>query len=207
MPIDAARQRGDVALQLGDAEDAADAYREVLAYDPRDAEALLGLARSHVAEGDGEEALDVFVRLEQAHPDFLAHEAGSDFHFALYQAAKQAQRRGDSTLALRRVRRLQALDPDHGGLEELVIEVLIAEGSRLAVAGRLEAAEVLFQEALGWGTPGDEVAASAALARMLLERGLIDRAISVLSDALLRHPDAPELSRLMERALKIRYPQ
>jgi Flp pilus assembly protein TadD len=202
-----ARERGDVALGLGNSADAADAYREALSIEPRDPEALLGMARSHVAQGDGEAALVVFGRLAAADPAYFEVEAATDFHFALYQAAKQALRRGDSTLALRQVRRLQELDPDHGGLEGLETDVLIREGGRLQVAGRPEAAEVLLQEALGRGTPEADREGAVALAVALLERGQTDRAISVLSDALLRHPGDPELRALMDGALEIRYPQ
>ena len=202
-----ARERGDLALQLGEIEDATDAYREALASDPDDPWALLGVARCHVAQGDGEASLDDFGRLATLDPAFFEQEAATDYHFALYQSAKQAQRRGDSALALRRVRRLRELDPGHGGLEELETDVLILEGGRLQVAGRQGEAEALFREAMGRGTPQADRAGSAALARALLERGQTDRAISVLSDALLRHPSASDLQALMDRALEIRYPQ
>lgn len=202
-----ARERGDVALALGNPVDAADAYREALSIEPKDPPALLGMARSHVAQGDGEAALVFFGRLAAADPTYFEAEAATDFHFALYQAAKQALHRGDSTLALRQVRRLRELDPDHGGLEELETEVLILEGGRLQVAGRPEAAEALLQEAMGRGTPEADREAAVALASALLERGQNDRAISVLSDALLRHPGDSELRALMDGALEIRYPQ
>jgi tetratricopeptide (TPR) repeat protein len=202
-----ARERGDVALQLGEIEDATDAYRDALASDPRDPQALLGMARCYIALGNGEAALDEFGRLAATNPRFLEGEAATDYHFALYQAAKQARRRGDSTLALRRVRRLRELDPDHGGLDELETDVLILEGGRLQVMGRQQEAEALFLEAMGRGRPQADRAGSAALARALLERGQTDRAISVLSDALLRHPGAADLQALMDRALEIRYPR
>jgi len=204
---DLARERGDVALRVGDIADAADAYREALAADPRDPEALLGMARCHVALGNGEAALGVFERLATVDPAFFETKAATDYHFALYQSAKQALRQGDSALALRRVRRLRGLDPDHGGLEELETDALILEGGRLQVAGRPEAAEALYREAMGQGSPEASRAGAAALARALLDRGQYDRAISVLSDALLRHPDDPDLRALMDGALEIRYPQ
>lgn len=205
-PGQLARERGAVALGLGEVDDAADAYRSALSYDPHDPEALYGLARCHVALGDGEAALDAFASLEQADPLFFQQKAGTDYHFALYQAAQQALRRGDSTLALRRVRKLQALAPDHGGLPELATETLIAEGGRLQVAGHPDEAEALFSEALGQSSPEAGAAAAAALAEALMERNRMDPAISVLSDALLRHPDDAHLRGLMDRALEIRYP-
>jgi len=202
-----ARERGDTALQIGDVEDALDAYREALAYEPRNPHALLGLGRCENALGDGEAALDVFGRLAGVDPDFFARDATTDHRFALYQAAEQAWRRGDSTLALRRLRRLRELDPDHGGLDALEREVLIAEGGRLQVAGQEEAAEALFIEALGRDEDWADPEAAAAMAEVLMERGQLDGAISVLSDALLRSPGDARLQGLMDRALEIRYPR
>jgi predicted Zn-dependent protease len=198
-------ERGEVALRVGDTEDAADAYRRALAYRRDGPEGLHGLARSHVAQGDGESAIGVFARLERADPDYFRERVGADYHFALYQAAKSRLRRGDSARALELLRRLERLDPEHSGLTALRTQVLIAEGGRLQVAGRSEEAEVLFREALG----GDEsgAAATLGLAETLMESGRLDTAITVLSDALLRHPEDPRLQALMDRALEIRYPE
>lgn len=206
-PYELARERGDVALQIGDVEDAADSYREALAYEPRDPDALIGLARCQIALGDGEAALDIFIQLAQADPAYFERETANDYRLALYQAAKQAYRRGDSTLALRRVRRLRALGFDSGGLDQLERQVLIAEAGRFQVAGEPETAEALFREALGPGGEWADPSSAAELAEALIERGHTDRAISVLSDALLRSPDDARLGALMDRALEIRYPR
>jgi hypothetical protein len=48
--------------------------------------------------------------------------------------------------------------------------------------------------------------AAQALAEILIERQRPGLAISVLSDAQRRHPQAAALEALMERALDIRYP-
>jgi tetratricopeptide (TPR) repeat protein len=203
-PYRAELERGEVALSLGDPEDAADAYRRALAYRHDDPEGLHGLARSYVAQGDGESALDVFTRLERADPDYFREHATTDYHFALYQAARNRLRRGDSTRALKLVRRLERLDPDHGGLEGLRTQALIAEGGRLQVAGRPEEAEACFREALGSEAGGAD--AILGLARTLMESGRVDTAISVLSDALLRHPEDRRMRALLDHALKVRYP-
>lgn len=203
-PYGAEVERGGIALGLGSPEDAADAYRAALTWRRDGPEALHGLARCYVAQGDGEAALELFAQLERSAPDYLREEAATDYHFALYQAAKARLYRGDAAAALRLARRLRALDPGHGGLEELLVEALLAEGGRLQVAGHPEEAQALFRESLG----GDDVGPDPyrALAERLLETGQLDTAISVLSDALERHPRDPRLEALMDRALDLRYP-
>jgi predicted Zn-dependent protease len=197
-------ERGEVALRVGEPEDAVDAYRRALAYRSDEPEGLHGLARAYVAQGDGESALGVFARLERADPDYFRERATTDYHFALYQAARNRLRRGDSARALELLRRLERLDPDHSGLEALRAQALIAEGGRLQVAGRPEEAELLFREALGSDAAGAD--ATLGLAETLMESGRVNTAISVLSDALLRHPEDRRVQALMERALAIRYP-
>jgi predicted Zn-dependent protease len=203
-PYQVELERAEVALRVGEPEDAVDAYRRALAHRSDDPEGLHGLARSYVAQGDGESALGVFARLERADPDYFHEQATTDYHFAIYQAARNRLRRGDSARALELVRRLERLDPDHSGLEALRAQALIAEGGRLQVAGRPEEAEVLFREALGSDAAGAD--ATLGLAETLMESGRVNTAISVLSDALLRHPNDRRVQALMDRALAIRYP-
>jgi predicted Zn-dependent protease len=203
-PYEAEFERGEVDLRVGDPEDAADAYRRALAYRHDDPEGLHGLARSYVAQGDGESALGVFAQLERADADYFREQASTDYHFALYQAARNRLRRGDSARALELIGRLEHLDPDHSGLEALRTQALIAEGGRLQVAGRPEEAEVLFRAALGSEAAGAD--ATLGLARTLMESGRVNTAISVLSDALLRYPEDRRVQALLDRALEIRYP-
>jgi len=203
-PYEVELERGEVALRVGDPEDAADAYRRALAHRRDEPEGLHGLARSYVAQGDGESALGVLARLERADPDYFRERATTDHHFAIYQAAKNRLRRGDSARALELLRRLERLDPEHSGLKALRTQALIAEGGRLQVAGRPEEAEVLFREALGSDAAG--VDATLGLAETLIQSGRVNTAISVLSDALLRHPEDHRVKVLLDRALEIRYP-
>jgi predicted Zn-dependent protease len=203
-PYEIEFERGEVALRVGEPEDAADAYRRALAYRRDEPEGLHGLARSYVAQGDGESALGVFARLKRADPDYFRERASTDYHFAIYQAAKSRLRRGDSARALELLRGLERLDPEHSGLEALRTQVLLVEGGRLQVAGRPEEAEMLFREALGSDAAGAD--ATLGLAEILMESGRVDTAISVLSDALLRHPEDRRMQALMDRALEIRYP-
>jgi len=203
-PYEVELERGEVALSVGDSQDAADAYRRALAYRRDEPEGLIGLARSYVAQEDWESALGVFAQLERADPDYFREQAATDYHFALYQAARSRLARGDSASALELVRRLERLDPGHSGVEELRTQALIAEGGRLQVAGRPVEADALFREALGGDAAGLD--ATLGLVETLLESGRVDTAISVLSDALLRHPEDRRVQTLLDRALEIRYP-
>ena len=198
-------ERGDVALRMGHGEDAADAYRAALALRPGDPSALEGLARAHLARGDGEAALDTLVRLERQDPGRVQERAGAELRRALFLAAGRRLRLGDSAGALRLLRRLEGLDPGHPGLQPLWVDCLVAESGRLRVAGRGEEAASLLREAVGADAADGDLAFTLAVS--LMERGRLDTAISVLSDALLRHPEEPRLQALMERALRIRYPK
>lgn len=204
-PYEVEVERGEVALHSGDPEEAAEAYRRALAYRHDEPEGLQGLALSYIAQGDEESALGVFERLERTDPDYLKERAATDYHFAIYQVAKSRLYRGDSARALELLRRLERLDPGHSGVEALRMQALIAEGGRLQVSGRREEAEVLLREALGAGAAGTD--ATLGVARTLIESGRVDTAISVLSDALLRHPADRRMQALMDRALEIRYPK
>jgi predicted Zn-dependent protease len=195
-------ESGGAALEQGQPEDAADAYRAALDLRPDSAPALLGLARTHLALGEGEQALAVLARLEREHPGFQAERAGAELRRALFAAAEERLRRGDSAGALRVLGRLAELEPGYPGREALEREALLAEAGRLRVAGRLEEAQALLRE-LRSGTQQDP---DLALAAALLEGGRVDTAISILSDALTRRPGDARLRALMARALRIRYP-
>ncbi len=198
-----ALRRGDTALSLDDPEEALRAYREVLAADPRNPGALLGLARAYVATGDAEAALEIFAGLELAAPEVFG--AGRDaYQQALDAAASSRAERGDAAGGLRFLRRLAELDPARAGLAERLRIAIVAEGERLLLEGRPSAAEGLFQEVLR-AAPG-QIEATLGLARSLLERGSVDEAIRVLSDASVRHPGDDRIEALMDRAIEIRYP-
>jgi predicted Zn-dependent protease len=197
-------ERAERALASGEAEDAADAFRNALAFHPESKQALHGLARSYSARGDGESALLVFSELKRVDAGYFRDRAAADHRFALYQAARSRLWRGDPARALEALRQLRALEPDHPGLRDLMPRALIAEGGRLLVAGRGEEAEVLFREATG--ERPSEADMVVELAEKLVEMGLTDTAITVLSDALLRNPNDERLISLMDRALEIRYP-
>jgi predicted Zn-dependent protease len=197
-------ERAERALASGEAADAADAFRNALAFHPESKQALHGLARSYSARGDGESALLVFSELKRVDVSYFRDRAAADHRFALYQAARSRLWRGDPARALEALRQLRALEPDHPGLRDLMPRALIAEGGRLLVAGRGEEAQVLFREATG--ERPSEADMVVELAEKLVEMGLTDTAITVLSDALLRNPNDERLISLMDRALEIRYP-
>jgi predicted Zn-dependent protease len=50
------------------------------------------------------------------------------------------------------------------------------------------------------------VEAILGLAQVLIERGRVDEAIRLLSDASVRHPQDGRIEELMDRAIEIRYP-
>ena len=196
--------RAEFALVAGEAEDAADAFRSVLTLHPGCSEALHGLARSHVARGDGESALAVFSELKRVDPGYFRDRAAADHQFALYQAGRSRFWREDPAGALQMLRRLRALDPDHPGLRAVMPAVLIAESGRLQLIGRGEEAAALLLEATR-ERPSD-AGMIVALVEKLVETGRSDTAISLLSDALLQNPGDERLVSLMDRALDIRYP-
>ena len=148
--------------------------------------------------------MTALLRLESRHPAYARNHAGADLRFALYQAAKQHLWAGDSARALELGDRLAVLEPSHAGLAELRAEARLLEAARLYVGGRVPEAEKLTAELVGRRVVGGD--AAAALAASLIERHRAQLAISVLSDALRRHPHAAPLEALMERALDIRYP-
>ena len=200
---DAALRRGEMALAVGDAEHAEGAYREALSARPRDPGALLGLARTYMAREDHEAALEIFAGLELAAPGVFA-EARADHLLALERAAAGRLERGDPAGALRLLRRLADRDPGRAGIDLRLREAMLAEGGRLLLAGRPDAAEELFLEVLE--DQPDAVEAILGLAQALLERGRVDEAIRLLSDASVRHPEDARIEDLMDRAIEIRYP-
>jgi len=197
-------ERAESALAAGEAEDAADGFRNALAFDPGSSRALHGLARSYSARGDGESALLVFSELMRVDASYFRDRASADYRFALYQAARSRLSRGDPAGALEALRELRVLEPNHPGLRDLMPRVLLAEAGRLQVIGRRGEAETLLREETGERSSGADLV--VALAEKLIEAGLTDTAITVLSDALLRNPNDGRLTSLMDRALEIRYP-
>jgi tetratricopeptide (TPR) repeat protein len=197
-------ERGEAALAIGAADDAADAFRSALAIDPHSTRALHGLVRSYIARGDGESALATLAELAAQDPGYARSYTAADHRIALEQAAAARLWRGDPSGALELLDQLEPLDPKRSGLRDLRARALIAEAGRLQVAGRREEAEAFYSRATG-EAPGRSDAV-AALAEQLHAYGYTDTAITVLSDELLREPDDPRLAELMDRILEIRYP-
>jgi tetratricopeptide (TPR) repeat protein len=197
-------ERGQVALAIGDAEDAEDAYRQLLSMRPDDPAALLGMARTHLARQDGEAALEALARLNGAAPGYLDAQAPELAPLALDQAARQSLESGDTARALERLGRLEQLDPGRPGVAELRLEAEILEAGKLYAAGRIPEAEALVSSAFRAPLSGADAALS--LAHALAQQGRLDMAISILSDARTRHMGDRRLTALMDRLLEIRYP-
>ncbi len=142
-------ERGEIALSLGNAADAADAYQTALALEPQDSKARHGLARAYAARGESERALAILQGLEHLDPAYFDEYAREDYAFALYQAAKERLHRGDPSGALRFLQRLEEADPDHAGLHQLMPRALVAEAGRLQVSGRPDEAIAVYERAVG----------------------------------------------------------
>jgi tetratricopeptide (TPR) repeat protein len=198
-------EHGAVALGMGQPEDAIDAYRAALALRPDDPAALEGLARAQLARGRPQAALETFTRLENAEPGRVAERSTPELHEAQLMLAELRLEQGDYAGSLRLLRGLRAAEQVSPRHDTLFVEALVAESGRLQVAGRSQQAAALLEEALG--ADADSGNLEYALASTLVERGRLDAAISILSDALLRHPDDERLAALMDRALRIRYPR
>ena len=197
--------RGAVALDMGQPDDAVDAYRAALALRPDDPEALEGLARAQLARGQPQAALETFTRLENAEPGRVAERCTPELRQAQFRLAELRLEHGDYAGCLRLLRGLRATQQASPRQDALFVEALVAESGRLQVAGRSQEAAALLEEAVG--ADADPGNLEYVLASTLVERGRLDTAISILSDALLRHPDDPRLAALMDRALRIRYPR
>ena len=199
-----ALEQGELALTLGDPEEAADAFHRALEYKPRDPEALHGLARSYIARADAEAALEIFAGLEHSEPAYFQSRATPDYLLALLASAETRLSRSDPRGGLRLARRLRAIDPDYRGADHLFLRALVAEGARLREAHRWRQAEKIYREALEFDA--SHVEAVLGLSEALIGEGRVDEAIRMLSDASLQHPEDARISALMDRAIEIRYP-
>lgn len=130
-PFASELERGNAALRLGDFYAATHCYQRALGYRRDDPAALLGLVRSYIGRGDGENALEVFLILRRVDPAYFEQRAPTDYHVALYQAAKTRLSRGNAGTALELLRRLRQRDPDHRGLDDLMTQALIEAAAPL----------------------------------------------------------------------------
>lgn len=195
--------RGEAALAAGQPDEARDFFRYALDADPTDPRALHGLARAQLAEGELAPALETFRQLERADPVYFAREAADDRTEVWLRAAEERLARGDPVAALELLRRIDAADPDHPSLPDLSGRALVAASGRAHVAGRRRPAGAWLSEGPG---ESEGLPARRRQAERLLANGEVDTAISALSNALLEHPDDPELRALLAQALDRRYP-
>ena len=130
-PFASELERGNAALRLGDFYAATHCYQRALGYRRDDPAALLGLVRCYIGRGDGENALEVFLILRRVDPAYFEQRAPTDYHVALYQAAKTRLSRVNARTALELLRRLRQRDPDHRGLDDLMTQALIEAAAPL----------------------------------------------------------------------------
>jgi tetratricopeptide (TPR) repeat protein len=101
MPQDPARAGWD-ALQRGDAEKAASSFRQVLAMNPRDPEALGGAGVAAHMLGRDDQALSLLKRAVEVAPDNV---------YALYMLGQIAYAEGDIDLAIKSYERVVKIPP------------------------------------------------------------------------------------------------
>ncbi|HJL19057.1 MAG TPA: tetratricopeptide repeat protein [Sandaracinaceae bacterium LLY-WYZ-13_1] len=124
---------GAVELALGDAEAAVGRFERVLGRRPDDLDARRDLAGALVAAGRAAGAVALLARALEAHPDRV------DLRLELAHAALEA---GDPDRAIRAARAALAALPDDDGRAHAAL------GAALAAAGRRDAAQRAFEEAL-----------------------------------------------------------
>jgi len=197
-------ERAEAALAAGAADDAADAFQSALAVDPGSLRALHGLARSYIAQGDGDSALATLSELAALDDRYFRDRAAADHRIALEQAAAARLWRGDPAGALELLDQLGPGVRERPGLRDLQQRARVAEAGRLQVLGRRQEAWALYCRPPG-AAPGG-ACSIAGLASQLHEYGYTDTAITVLSDELRRRPGDRRLRELMDRMLEIRYP-
>jgi len=197
-------ERGNDALAAHRYADAGDAFQEALALRRDDPAALQGLARSNLGTGKGEAALAALARLERSDPLWYRSHAGPELRRALALSAERRLRMGDPAGCLELLERLESQQSDHPAVGELRVEALVVESGRLQVAQRTEEAAARFRESGGGAVEGSDLAYGLAVA--LMDHGYLGLAIAVLSDGIELSPEDERLEPLMDRALRIRYP-
>lgn len=106
MPPGPARD-GWEAIQRGDAEKAASAFRQVLTLNPRDAQALAGAGMAAHMLGRDDQAMSSLKRALEIKPDYA---------YAAYLLAEVAYAQGDLDLAIKSLEKVIALAPGSPGI-------------------------------------------------------------------------------------------
>jgi cellulose synthase operon protein C len=196
-PVD----RGELALARGHPAAAEAAFREALAERPDDLRALHGLARAQLGQDRPEPALATLDRLEAIDPGYAHVAAGRDHARALARAAEARLRARppDPDGALARLDRLDALHPGAVDDRGLRARALSLQAERARARGDVDAAVGRYRAAVA--ADPTHLEAALALADLLLEQGRTDEAVSLLTDALRRHPEDLRVQRLMVDAL------
>jgi tetratricopeptide (TPR) repeat protein len=195
----AALAEGEVALAEGAPDAAEVAFRQALAAIPHDERALRGLARAHLARGDGEAALSALLELEEFHGEDGRRRAATDRCRALALAVRQRRARGESQRALEAARQLSVDSCEPEQSARLLSQALLGEARRQRLERNGAEAIALFREAAEVD-PSEPDAFAEAAALLLLE-GRRDEAVELLAAALLEHPSHGQLRDLMVEAL------
>jgi predicted Zn-dependent protease len=193
---------GEQALAHGDWREARNHFAIALKKNPREGRAWLGEARAHLAGRDPEAALRSLGSLAKVDAERFKLDGRPVYADALHGAAVRRLDQKQSQAALVAVRALAEWEPDRRGLNRLLGDTLIAEGTRLRLRGQREAAYALFREAAlvvpqrldGW----------LAAAEIMIESNRGKDAVRLLEAARKFHPTAGEIRMLSIQALSAR---
>jgi len=216
---------GELALARGQLDDAMRHFETALRASPGSQRAWIGLARTHVAAGNVDAALLLFEQSDLTRIRAAGPAAFWDYCTALMGAAERRLAKGRSGAARKLARRGEADGCGTARSQQLTLRATVALADEARAAGELGRAldlyfEVLDPEAMAIGfheAPGlrERVEASAqpipdeearlrayrGAATTLLASGRREEALSLLSGALMRFPDNPELVELMVEGL------
>jgi tetratricopeptide (TPR) repeat protein len=171
--------------QAGRLHDAERIYRQILAYDPQNADALNLLGVVTVQLGNPAAAIDPMSRA------IALNDGNPTYHFnrgLAYQAM------GDREQAITNYRRASELKPDYG-------DALTNLGNLLLNAGATGEAERCYRRLLGLNP--NNPAAHNNLGVVLLQHGAADDAMTAFREAIRLHPDYPEAHNGLGAALLV----
>ncbi len=179
-------ERGDVALALWHAGEAEHAYRAALEREPGLAEAQRGLARALTAAGAFEAAVDAFDALAAQHPARFAALA-TEYCDLLGRAAEAAMQGDRPDRAISLARRRRAAPCVAPARDALLARALQIEAEAALASGLADEAVELHRAAIEADSGDPGIYRTAALG--MLAAGRRDEALTLLSEALARHPE------------------
>ena len=179
---------GDLYLEQGDGAAAEQKYRQALAVDPRQVQALAGLARIARLRDDHAHALehiDAAIAIEPDNAQWLAQRGATLYDAQRFEAGVEAY---EQALRIVAAGPSPAVDPNH-----LRAQVHLGRGMVLARSQQDAPAEAELRQAIGLEPANSRH--SVQLARLLVAQGRLEEALQVIQACI----DQPAL-RPVERA-------